>query len=91
MAAPPARHASVGGVKSQTLVKIIQRVCLEVASALNREEVTRGAGSLIDSLESGKPDVEGGGGGGRGVLMSWPDVADPCHSAERRLCPFLSG
>lgn len=33
-----------------------------------------------------------GWGGGRGrVLMSWPDVADPCHSAERRLCPFLSG
>lgn len=87
MAAPPARHASVGGVRSQTFVKIIQRVCLEVASAL---EMTPGASLLIDSLESGKPDVEGGGGGG-GVLMSWPDVADPCHSAERRLCPFLSG
>lgn len=47
MAALPAPHASVGGLSSQTF-NIIQRVCLEVASALNREEMTRGAGSLID-------------------------------------------
>lgn len=39
----------------------------------------------MDFLESGKPDVGGG------FLMSWPDVADPCHSTERRLCPLFSG
>lgn len=38
------------------------------ASALNREKMTQGAALLIDSLESGKPDV----GGGR------PDVLARC-------------
>lgn len=63
--------------RSQTFVQIIRRVCLAVASALNTEEKTRGEGWLIDSLESGKPDVEGAGGVGWGEGAG-PDVLARC-------------
>lgn len=49
--------------------------------------MTQGMGSLIDSLEPGARSQKFGVGDWEGgFLMSWPDVADPCHSAEREAC-----